>query len=361
MLITGGALVRLNIYHICPFGPGFNIGNFMIQQSVRRMVASLSGCGINFITVPASGFGSKAGLTKQIVYDINQTADGVIVGGGNLFENGEISIDRTALQALRRPMLIYSSSYGRIYGPDLSYVRRTDAISDADLRALLERADVVLSRDEATRRHIDSLTEHSDHQVGGCPSVYISELAAAEFEASPSAETRYPMLAVRNPEQMNVPLSQKIRVHALSEQCLEILERRQGTPAMVLCNDQRDIEYAMSFGREILYTSDVYEYFQILDGVSEAISFRVHTSLPLWSLGRPALNLSYDERSESLIDALGMSQYDLNIVEDRDSTLGKIESRLDSFPVSVEPPARWQQLRETQEAGIRRFLKLLEV
>lgn len=353
--------MRLNIYHICPFGPGFNIGNFMIQQSVRRMVSRLSGRGINFITVPASGFGSKAGLTKQIVFDINQTADGVIVGGGNLFENGEISIDRTALQALRRPLLIYSSSYGRIYGPDLSYVRRTDAISDADLLSLLQRADVVLSRDEATKQHIETLMNHPDHQVGGCPSVYISELAAAEFGAGCSAETRYPMLAVRNPEQMNVPLSQKIRVHAFSEQCLQILEQRQGRQAKVLCNDQRDIEYATSFGREILYTSDVYEYFQILDGVSEAISFRVHTSLPLWSLGRPALNLSYDERSESLIETLEMTPFDLNLVREREDIHRKIESRLDSFPSRVEAPARWQQLRDTQEAGILRFLKLLEV
>lgn len=353
--------MRLNIYHICPFGPGFNIGNFLIQQSIRRMVASLSGRGINFITVPASGFGPKAGLTKQIVYDINQTADCVIVGGGNLFENGEISIDRTALQALRRPLLIYSSSYGRIYGPDLSYVRRTDAISDSDLLLLLECADVVLSRDEATRKHIETLMRHPDHEVGGCPSVYISELAAAEFEVSCSVEDRYPMLAVRNPEQMNVPLSQKIRVHALSEQCLQILERRQGKSAVVLCNDQRDIEYAMSFGREILYTSDVYEYFQILGSVSEAISFRVHTSLPLWSLGRPALNLSYDERSESLIETLDMSRYDLNLIEDRDLILEKIEARLGSFPVRVDAPARWRLLRDAQEAGIRRFLNLLEV
>jgi hypothetical protein len=353
--------MRLNIYHICPFGPGFNIGNFMIQQSVRRMVGGLSGCGINFITVPASGFGSKAGLTKQIVYDINQTADGVIVGGGNLFENGEIAIDRTALQALRRPMLIYSSSYGRIYGPDFSYVRRTDAISDSDLLALLERADVVLSRDEATREHIETLIRHPDHKVGGCPSVYISELAAAEFGVSGQVEDRYPLLAVRNPEQMNVPLSRKIHVHALSEQCLQILERRQGKPAVVLCNDQRDIEYAMSFGRQTLYTSDVYEYFRILDGVSEAISFRVHTSLPLWSLGRPALNLSYDERSESLIDTLDMGRFDLNLIEERESILEKIESRLESFPDRIEAPVRWQQLRDTQEAGIRRFLNLLEV
>jgi hypothetical protein len=348
--------MRLNIYHICPFGPGFNIGNFMIQQSVRRMVKKVSDCGVNFITVPASGFGSKAGLTKQVVYDINQSAAGVIVGGGNLFENGEITIDRAALQALRRPMLIYSTSYGRIYGPELSYARRTDAISDSDLMSLLERADVVLSRDEATREHIDSVALHSDHEVGGCPSVYISELAAAEFGKSDSAEGQFPLLAVRNPDQMNVPLSHKVRVHALSEQCLQLLERRQGTPPKVLCNDQRDIEYAMSFGREVLYTSDVYEYFQILHGVSEAISFRVHTSLPLWSLGRPALNFSYDERSESLIETLDMRRFDLNLIEDQDSILDKIVTRLEALPDFVEAPMRWQELREIQEAGIRRFL-----
>jgi hypothetical protein len=352
--------MRLNLYHVCPFGPGFNIGNFMIQQAVRRMVERLCGRGVNFITVPASGFGAKAGLTKRVVYEINQAADGVIVGGGNLFENGEIEIDRGALKALQRPMLVYSCSYGRIYGPDLSYVRRTDAIGDAELVALLERADVVLSRDEATRAHIESLMCHPDHLVGGCPSVYISDLAGSEFGSPTSQTGRAPLLAVRNPEQMNVPLSQKLRIHGVSEHCLELLERRGSEPTKVLCNDQRDIEYAMSFGREVLYTSDVYEYFRILDGVSEAISFRVHTSLPLWSLGRPALNLSYDERSESLISSLDMQHCDLNLVTQRATLVEDIETRLAALPERVDPPRRWKELRQIQEDGIRRFLARME-
>ena len=178
-----------------------------------------------------------------------------------------------------------------------------------DLLALLEHAAIILSRDKATHAHIASLTPHPDHEVGGCPSVYISDLAGAEFGKAGQSNDSFPLLAVRNPDQMNIPLSQKVKIHQLSEACINLLENSQKKPARILCNDQRDIEYAMSFGRETLYTSDVYEYFQILDSVEMAISFRVHTSLPLWSLGRPALNLSYDERSQSLIETLNMEEF----------------------------------------------------
>lgn len=351
--------MRYNIYHICPFGHGFNIGNFMIQQAVRRMVERQCDGAVNFITIPAAGFGAKSGLTKKTVYEINQTASGVIVGGGNLFENGEIDFDIGALRALRKPMLVYSSSYGQIYGPEFSYVRRTDAIRDSDLVAFLQHADVVLSRDEATYNHIESLMQHPDHLVGGCPSIYISDLANQEFEKENSEKTRFPLLAVRNPEQMNIPLSQKIKVHQMSAKCIELLEERSSEKARVLCNDQRDIEYAMSLGREILYTSDVYEYFSILNSVETAISFRVHTSLPLWSLGRPTLNLSYDERSESLIKTLGMESCDLNIIERRETIENDLKSHMSGLSSHVEIPPCWDTLHDIQVKGIERFLSKL--
>ena len=352
--------MRYNIYHICPFGHGFNIGNFLIQQAVRRMVERQCDGAVNFITIPAAGFGAKSGLTKKIIYDINQTASGVIIGGGNLFENGEIEFDKGALRSLRKPMIVYSTSYGQIYGSDLSYVRRTDAIADCDLVSLLEYADIVLSRDKATYDHIESLMSHPDHQVGGCPSIYISDLANQEFSNDKQKVARFPLLAVRNPDQMNIPLSQKMKMHHLSEQSIECLEKRSGKPARVLCNDQRDIEYAMSFGREILYTSDVYEYFSILNSVEAAISFRVHTSLPLWSLGRPTLNLSYDERSESLINTLGMQACDLNIIEQRETLTHDLQGRLTTLPNKVDIPTCWSFLHDVQTAGLNRFLAKLK-
>lgn len=351
--------MRFNIYHICPFGHGFNIGNFLIQQAVRRMVKRQCNGSVNFITIPAAGFGAKSGLTKKTIYDINQTASGVIIGGGNLFENGEIEFDKGALRALRKPMMVYSASYGNIYGPDLSYVRRTDAINDGDLVSLLEHADVVLSRDEATYNHIESLMHHPDHLVGGCPSIYISDLANREFSKHDPQGGRFPLLAVRNPDQMNIPLSQKMKMHHLSERSLNLLESRTNKPARVLCNDQRDIEYAMSFEREILYTSDVYEYFDILNSVEAAISFRVHTSLPLWSLGRPTLNLSYDERSESLINTLGMQACDLNIIERRDTILDDLKNHITTMPDIVAIPPCWDTLHDIQVEGVNRFLTKL--
>ena len=40
---------------------------------------------------------------------------GVIVGGGNLYENGEIDVDIDALSALQKPLMIFSVSVGKIY------------------------------------------------------------------------------------------------------------------------------------------------------------------------------------------------------------------------------------------------------
>jgi len=324
------------------------------------MVKRKSPENINFITVPATGYGASSGLNKKVIYHINQVGDGVVVGGGNLFENGEIDIDINALQALRKPLLLFSNSYGRIYGSDLKLHRRTDALQDSVLSSLIGFADVVLSRDLATKSHIDNLINHPRHNVSGCPSIFISNLAKEELERNKQKEL-FGLIAVRNPEQMNVSLKESIRTHSLTSQIIELMSEVSGAPPKILCNDQRDIEYASSFNSEILYTSDVYEYFQILSHVNLSVSFRVHTSLPLWSIGCPAINLSYDERSKSLIDTLKMSEYDIDIVQSGDRTFEKIHEKLDYVMNSeFSIPAYWQELQSIQDAGIDKFFSLIK-
>ncbi len=39
----------------------------------------------------------------QTVYEINRFGHGVVVGGGNLYENGELEINPVALKALEKP------------------------------------------------------------------------------------------------------------------------------------------------------------------------------------------------------------------------------------------------------------------
>lgn len=353
--------MRINLFHICPFGPGFNIGNFLIQQAVRRMFSRQFPDGINFITIPATGHGVRSGLTKYTVYQINQVADGVIVGGGNLFENGQLDVDVNALAALRKPMILFSTSYGGIYGEDGQIHRRTDAIPDNVLKALLEKSQIVLSRDIATKSHLDSIFSHHSHHVSGCPSIYISSLANREL-AKRTASENYNLIAVRNPEQMNIPLGYQLRIHSITMDIIEVINSVAGGKLRILCNDQRDLEYAASLGSDLIYTSDVYEYFQILAHVNTAVSFRVHTSLPLWSLGCPALNLSYDQRSSSLIHTVDMCSHDINIMETNfTSLLDNIERRLTEL-TSVEDfaPSTWHQLMEIQDRSIRDFLQLIK-
>ena len=102
-----------NLYIVRP--TGFNIGNHVIFAGLRKLMNREISDNVNFISIPASGkydnFG-KPGLTAASIHEINQHGDGVIVGGGNLFENGELDIDVQALNALRGS----SHDYGRFLG-----------------------------------------------------------------------------------------------------------------------------------------------------------------------------------------------------------------------------------------------------
>ena len=53
------------------------------------------GCVVNLISVPATSrydSVSRAGLSSKLIYEMNQYGDAVIVGGGNLYENGELEL-----------------------------------------------------------------------------------------------------------------------------------------------------------------------------------------------------------------------------------------------------------------------------
>ena len=118
-----------NIYVIRPFG--FNIGNHVIYEGLKNLVLDTFKEPINLISIPATNkynsYG-KSGLTAESIYEINQYGDGVIIGGGNLFENGEILIDESAIKALRPPMMIIGVSWGSIYNEHGQLVPRTDSL-----------------------------------------------------------------------------------------------------------------------------------------------------------------------------------------------------------------------------------------
>ncbi|NNE26664.1 MAG: hypothetical protein HKN09_07455, partial [Saprospiraceae bacterium] len=122
----------INLYSIRP--KGFNVGNDVIYLALKGFVEdAFADEKINIIGLPATNkyeSQKKAGFTKATIYEINQFGHGVILGGGNLYENGEIDVDPIALKALDKPLMICSVSRGRIYNKKNELVDRTDVISD---------------------------------------------------------------------------------------------------------------------------------------------------------------------------------------------------------------------------------------
>ena len=117
------------IYNIRP--KGMNVGNDAIAIAMQNFIFKACGELVNIVTIPATSKydgGGLYGLTKRSIHEINQFADGVIVGGGNLYENGEIDIDQNALKALRVPLMVFSVSRGRIFSKKGELVERTDGL-----------------------------------------------------------------------------------------------------------------------------------------------------------------------------------------------------------------------------------------
>ncbi len=81
------------------------------------MLRSVFGDHVRLVNLPVNDFGGPktGGLTAQSVYQINQVADGLIIGPGNLFENGALQVDLNALGALSVPAMLFSVSMGRVF------------------------------------------------------------------------------------------------------------------------------------------------------------------------------------------------------------------------------------------------------
>jgi len=121
----------INLYSIRP--KGFNIGNDVIYLGINHFIRGAFKENFNVISLPATSkyeSHKKAGLSSQTIYEVNRFGHGLIVGGGNLYENGELEVDAVALKALERPMMVFSVSRGKVYNEKLELVDRTDVMTD---------------------------------------------------------------------------------------------------------------------------------------------------------------------------------------------------------------------------------------
>ena len=158
---------------------GFNVGNEAIFLGLRHLLRGAFDGGVNIVQVAAASggeAGSLNGLLARTIHEMNLYGHGVVVGGGNLYENGGLTIDGHALAALRPPLMLFSLSHGRIYDHRHALVRRTDEMPRALVAALNEQAALSLARDDATLAYLRGLGLERP-VLGGCPSLLLSQLA----------------------------------------------------------------------------------------------------------------------------------------------------------------------------------------
>lgn len=357
------------MYTIANIRPlGYNVGNHAINFALRHMLYETFGRLVSIIDYPATSkheSTSKAGLSPATVNEINRFADGVIVGGGNLYENDEISVDSRALAALKPPLMLFSNSRGRIYDRHGQLSERTDVIPDAKLIALLARANLSISRDSATHHYLHKFDPRD--QIGWCPTInmnrYIDKLPTL-----PEKEDVGALISVRTPQLMNVPYRYQSKIQGHIESAIDTLRTAGHKRIRILCNDSRDLDFATAFRYtkhvDSVYTNDVYQYLALLRAAKIVVSYRLHASLPAISFGTPTVNIVYDERAESLFDDLGLASAKLNLVDLGDDFVNALNNSINIGGYGENQHQQikldWQAKSEAQFSHLIKFKGLME-
>jgi hypothetical protein len=348
----------MNIFCIRPIG--FNVGNDAIYLGLQAAIEKAFGCYVNLITLPATTkyeSHGRGGLTSRSIHEINQYGHGVIVGGGNLYENGEIDLNPEALRKLEPPMMLFSLSRGRIYNQRDNLVDRTDVMADGLIKSLNEKAMFSLARDKATFNHLQSLGL-SNTMLGGCPTVYLNRIQD-RLPQVPQADKNCTLVSVRHPSLMNISLQRQMHVHQDVAAIIQLLRDRGHQDIRLLCHDHRDIPFAASFGDvPYVYISDPHAYLALLKNCRLNVTYRVHSALPCLAFGTPFIKLSYDERALSLMDTLDFAEWNIDIVK-TPNVIDAVTDRMDrlediSVLASAAKPT-WETLRKVQDDALSNF------
>ena len=338
----------------------FNVGNDVIFLGLRHFVQEAFQCVVNLVTLPATSryeSVAKAGLTPRTIHEINQYGHGVIVGGGNLYENGELEVNLDALEQLQVPMMLFSLSKGRIYSRTRQLVPRTDAMPARNILGLNRRAQVSLTRDHATQAQLRDMGV-TNSVVGGCPTIFLDRMVSSLPRLS-SADQEGVFVSIRTPDLMNIPLDCKVRVYRQVEEVIAYLRQQGHQKVRLLCHDHRDIPFAASFqGIDYVYTDDCGVFLALLQAASLVVTFRLHAALPCLAYGTPVIAISYDERAISLIDTIGFGEWNIDLVQSPDLVKDVVDrhQRLSELPgLRLRTKPTWNRLYETMQGAFRDF------
>ena len=351
----------INIFNIRP--QGFNVGNDVIHMALNHFLRMAIDQNYNVISLPATGkyeSHRKARLSSQTVYEINQFGSGVIIGGGNLYENDELEVNPIALRALEKPLMIFSVSRGRIFNREFNLVPRTDTMADNKIKLLHEHADLSLSRDEATTEYIKGLG--CDTEFGGCPTLFIDEIPQHQVPIV-NDESSDCLISIRTPSLMSIPVEYQYKLKTQINQLVELLKAKGYPDIKILCHDHRDLSFAASFSNlDYLYTEDIYTYLTYLRKTRLNLSFRLHSFLPCLAYDLPTIKISYDERAISMLDSIGMGEWNINLL--KDDLLAEVSHRLDHLDdlESIKNDLkkdRWPGIRQTMLDACNSFAESL--
>jgi len=318
----------VNLYCVRP--KGFNIGNDVIFLAVQHFIRKAFKENVNIISLAATNkyeTNKKSGLTPATIYEINQYGHGLVIGGGNLYENGELDVKPSSLTALEVPMMIFSASRGKIFNKNYQLVNRTDVMPDETIKLLNKKADISLARDIATSEYLKSL--NCDHKLVGCPTLFLNEIPQHSIQVRGNTTTDV-LISVRNPTLMSIPVVDQVKVYEQILKIIDILKSKGYLHIKFLCHDHRDISFASSFkDYEYFYTEDVYEYITLLRNTKLNVSFRLHSFLPCMAFDIPAIKLSYDQRAISMLETIGMDKWNINLI--KDDPIKEFSERIDNL------------------------------
>ena len=347
----------INLFCIRPHG--FNVGNDVIFFGLQHFLREAFGEVVNLISLPATSryeSQAKAGLTGKTIYEINQYGHGVIVGGGNLYENGELDVNLDALPSLEVPLMLFSLSRGRIYNRRSQLVPRIDAMPERVIQALHRKACCSLVRDRATLQFLQRIG--CDPILGGCPTIFVDRMAD-RLPSLAECDRNTALISVRNPALMSIPLEKQAQVYQDVLDIIALLRREGFADVRLLCHDHRDLSFAASFPDiDYVYTGDVYTYLALLRSCALNVTYRLHSMLPCLAFGTPAIKISYDERALSLVETIGFGDWNIDMMQARDvaSRVRERYRRLkDLRTMRTKARPVWENLHSTMLDGFRQF------
>jgi len=340
----------------------FNVGNDVIFLGMQHFLNKAFGDDVNLISLPATSqyeSVAKAGLTPKTIYEINQYGHGVIVGGGNLYENGELDVNLEALDTLEVPLFLFSLSRGRIYNRKYNLVDRTDAMPMKVISALNKKANFSLARDNATQAYLQSIG-CKNSVLGGCPTLFINKISERLPKLSPGKKNGV-LISIRNPALMSIPLSKQSDVRNDILDIITFLRREGHQDIKLLCHDHRDISFASTFpGVEYIYTGDVYAFLALLRSCELNITYRLHSVLPCLSFNTPVIKISYDERAMSLLETIGLDEWNINMICTKNVVEHVIDryNRIDELNlIKCAAKPRWTALEQVMNNTFKKFAK----